>query len=198
MAEFEEYIGVIARTHGMSGAVILVDTPGVRVNLTVGSKVGVGFSREFTRQMTVTLFEASEKSMRIAFAEAPTADTAGPLVDQAVYARATDVAVSDERYSIGDIEGCTVVNEMGQHLGIVSEVWLLPANDVWVIGCADGSTIPIPVIESVVKNVDIEAKCITVHLLEGLDTLNKTADDDGDDSDVDDKSIGNGSVDDGG
>ncbi|MDZ4746259.1 MAG: ribosome maturation factor RimM [bacterium] len=177
MSEFVEYIGVIARTHGMNGAVVLVDTPGVRLHLTVGSNVAVGFSREFAHAMTITMFEASSQFTRMAFLEAPSAETASPLIDQAVYARASDVAVSDERYSVGDIEGCQVVNEVGNVLGTISEVWLLPANDVWVIECADGSTIPIPVIESVVKNVDVVGKTITIHLLEGLDTLSSSPDD---------------------
>lgn len=183
MAEFDEYIGVIARTHGMNGAVVLVDTPGVRVNLSAGSTVGVGFSREFARAMTVTVYEASAKSTRIAFVEAQSANAAEPLIDQAVYARPADVAVSDERYSVGDIEGCEVVNEVGHVLGIISEVWLLPANDVWVIGCADGSTIPIPVIDSVVKHVDVTEKRVTVHLLEGLDALSTSVDEECDDGD---------------
>jgi len=183
MAEFDEYIGVIARTHGMNGVVVLVDTPGVRVNLSAGAQVGVGFSREFARAMTVTSFEASPKFMRIGFSEAPSAETASPLIDQAVYARAADVVVSDERYSVGDIEGCDVVDEEGRHLGAISEVWLLPANDVWIVGCPDGSTIPIPVIDSVVKTVDIAHKRITVALLDGLDALNRPSADEGDDVD---------------
>lgn len=188
MQEFDEYIGVIARTHGMQGVLILVDTPGVRVTLSSGSQVGVGFSREFARPMTVSVFEASAKFMRIAFAEAPSAELASPLIDQAVYARADDVAVSDERYSVGDIEGCEVVNEDGQVLGTISEVWLLPANDVWIIGCADGSTIPVPVIDSVVKAVDIVQKRVTVHLIDGLDALNKPSPDEADDVDEQDAS----------
>lgn len=183
MAEFDEYIGVIARTHGMQGAVVLIDTPGIRVNLGPGSKVGVGFSRDFVRPMSVTLFEALEKSARIAFAEVTTTEDALPLVDQAVYARTHDVIVSSERYSIGEIEGCEAVTEAGVVLGIISDVWLLPANDVWVIECVDGSTIPIPVIDSVVRHVDITGRRIVVQLLEGLDQLNTSAPDDPDDID---------------
>lgn len=188
MAQFDEYIGVIARTHGINGAVVLIDTPGVRVNLTPGSVVGVGYSREFARTMTVTTYEASVKSARIAFVEIVTPDDALPLVDQAVYARTTDVVVSDERYSIGDIEGCEVYDDAGHCLGRISDVWLLPANDVWIVDCADGSSIPIPVIDSVIKHVDVPNKRVKVQLLDGLDKLHTSSDeaDDADPTDVHD------------
>ena len=81
----------------------------------------------------------------------------------------------DERYSIGDIEGCTVVSHTtGEVYGVVREVWLMPANDVWEVLAPDGSTFPLPVIESVVKHIDVANKRISVELMDGLRELNNT------------------------
>ncbi|MNN52517.1 Ribosome maturation factor RimM [compost metagenome] len=55
-----------------------------------------------------------------------------------------------------------------QPLGTIKEILQPGANDVWVVKPAKGQDILIPVINDVVLDVDIQAKKITVHLMEGL------------------------------
>ena len=43
----------------------------------------------------------------------------------------------------------------------------MPANDVWVVKTAQGD-VPLPVIDDVIKKVDIAKKQIEVFLIEGL------------------------------
>ena len=43
----------------------------------------------------------------------------------------------------------------------------LPANDVWVMR-TDKAEIPLPVIDDVIKSVDIEKKEIRIELMDGL------------------------------
>jgi len=53
-------------------------------------------------------------------------------------------------------------------LGTITEILQPGANDVWVVKPAKGQDILIPVIPDVVLDVNIEAKRITVHIMEGL------------------------------
>jgi len=178
---FSEYIGVIGRTHGLNGAVVLQDTVGLSISFPPGAEVGIGFSREFTRAYVVRDFHAASREPRLSLKGIDTAEAATALVDQAVYVRAEAVqSGTSERYAIGDIEGCVVVTEDGIELGSITDVWLMPANDVWVATRADSSTIPLPVIDDVIRSVDLIAKRITVHLLPGLMDLDSTTEDEHD------------------
>ena len=73
----------------------------------------------------------------------------------------------DEFYYF-EIVGCTVMSEEGQEIGKVTEILTPGANDVWVVQPSKGKPVYIPYIDDVVKQVDVENKRITIHLLEGL------------------------------
>jgi 16S rRNA processing protein RimM len=109
-----------------------------------------------------------------------TPEKAEALIDHAVYGEPGTVAASDERYAIGDLEGCSVVLEDGSHLGTITDVWLMPANDVWIVTQPDGHTIPLPVIDPVILNVDMAQRIITVHLLDGLADINRPSSEESD------------------
>ena len=67
------------------------------------------------------------------------------------------------------IVGCKVIEESGEEVGRVKEVLSPGANDVWVIQRQNKKDLLIPYIESVVLNVDVEEKIVTIHMMEGLD-----------------------------
>lgn len=74
-----------------------------------------------------------------------------------------------DSYFIADIEECKVYEQdTNKYLGIVTEVFPTGSNDVYVVKSEDGREILIPAIKSVIKEVDIDNKKITVKLLEGL------------------------------
>ena len=176
MSSYSEYIGVVARTHGLDGMVLLMDTIGATSGLSVGSTVAIGYSRDFAKVYTIDAFESSPSRTILRLRECPSADSAMALVEQAVYAQPSDVGLrEDDRHRIGDIEGCTVVTSDGTVIGVVTDVWLMPANDVWVVTMPDGRTIPLPVIDDVVLSVDVAARLIVVFLLPGLLDLSTTS-----------------------
>ncbi len=167
--KFEEYIGVVARTHGLDGTMLLDDTVGIPRPLTPGVSVGIGFSREFVRPYTVDVFEQSPTRTTLRLREITTPEQAEALRDHAVYAAADTVGLSEaNRFRVGDIEGCSVITTDGIALGTITDVWLLPANDVWVVTRPDGSTVPLPVIDEVVIAVNTAERSVTVNLLPGL------------------------------
>ncbi len=182
MSIYDEYLGVVARSHGLDGTVVLSDVVAPPSALRPGQSVAIGYSREFTKLHRVADFSQSEHRTTLRLVDITTAEATSPLIDQAVYVCAADVGLdSSPRYRIGDLEGCSVVDESGEQLGTISDVWLMPANDVWVVTTGTGSTIPLPVIDDVVLSVDMEQRSVTVRLLPGLrdiDTLNSERDDD--------------------
>ena len=64
--------------------------------------------------------------------------------------------------------GCKVYTDMQEELGEVIDVFSTGSNDVYVVKDSLNKQILLPAIKDVIKNIDIENKKITVHLLEGL------------------------------
>ncbi|MDR7417263.1 MAG: ribosome maturation factor RimM [Armatimonadota bacterium] len=69
-------------------------------------------------------------------------------------------------YYVADILGLEVRTEDGEVLGWVREVLRTGANDVYVV--AGNREILLPAIEEVVREVNLEARCMVVRLLPGL------------------------------
>lgn len=77
--------------------------------------------------------------------------------------------LEDGQYYYHQIIGLTVVDEDGQTLGKIKEILAPGANDVWVVQRPGQRDLLLPVIDDVVKTVDLAAGTVTVELLEGLD-----------------------------
>ena len=73
----------------------------------------------------------------------------------------------DDEWWIVDLVGAVVETGDGERLGVLEEVLSLPANDVFVVRGKRGEIL-LPVIDDVVKRVDVEAGRVIVALLPGL------------------------------
>jgi 16S rRNA processing protein RimM len=89
------------------------------------------------------------------------------LIETGIFVDENYILRKNEHYYISEIIGCSVINNSGEHLGVISDVWIMPANDVWVMQTEKGE-IPLPVIDDVILSTDILNKTITVYMMEGL------------------------------
>ena len=71
-------------------------------------------------------------------------------------------------YYIVDLIGLEVYTDEGKLLGKVDDIFNTGSNDVYVVKDELGKEILLPGIPEVLKNIDIEGKKITVHLIPGL------------------------------
>lgn len=78
------------------------------------------------------------------------------------------IPLEEGEFYFYEIIGCTVVTEEGEELGRISEILRPGANDVWVVERPQGRPVLIPYIDDVVRDVDVAAKRVTIHLMEGL------------------------------
>ena len=74
----------------------------------------------------------------------------------------------EDTYFIDDLVGCTVVSEDGAAVGMLKSIISRPAQDLYEIERADGSTFLLPAVKEFIKNVDLDNKTITIHLINGL------------------------------
>jgi len=78
------------------------------------------------------------------------------------------VKLKKDEYFIADLIGLQVVLEDDTSLGILKEVMLTGANDVYVIEMENQREVLIPAIKQCILSVDIESNKMTVKLLDGL------------------------------
>ncbi len=75
--------------------------------------------------------------------------------------------LEEGEYYLFQLMGLTVVTEEGRELGPIKDILQTGANDVYIVDTARGELL-LPAIRDVVKEVDLPAGRMTVHLLPGL------------------------------
>ncbi|NOZ74897.1 MAG: 16S rRNA processing protein RimM [FCB group bacterium] len=125
----------------------------------------LGVSEEYSRETRIVEKVGLGKRIRFLFDGIESRAEAESLIGQTLFARVTErdniVLVSEE------LIGSTVITDIGDYIGELSEILWLPANDVYVIkqGAKD---ILIPVIPEIVKTVEPEEGIIVIHPMDGL------------------------------
>ena len=77
--------------------------------------------------------------------------------------------LAEDEFYYHQIIGATVYDETGSELGKIKEILSPGANDVWVVERPEKRDLLLPVIDDVVKNVDLDKNLVTVELMEGLE-----------------------------
>ncbi len=94
-------------------------------------------------------------------------DSCENLRDRIIYIDREDASLNDG-YFIQDIIGCRVIDvETGRVYGEISDVSTTGANDVWHIKKGEQVYL-IPVIDEVVKSVDIDNETVIIKPLKGI------------------------------
>ena len=78
------------------------------------------------------------------------------------------VPLEEGTYYIVDLLESDVYTDQGEHLGKLEDIYNTGAKDIYVVKNELGKTILLPGIPEVIKEVNLEGKKITVHLLKGL------------------------------
>lgn len=78
------------------------------------------------------------------------------------------IDLPQDSYFIGDLIGAKVVEDSGDELGILHDVYQTGSNDVYAVKRPGKKDILLPAIGSVIKDVDIENGIVTVSLIPGL------------------------------
>lgn len=169
-------IGTISRTHGTTGAMILTQCPDASLVIKPGTKVLVGFSANFSKPYTLNSCETYKQSLIITLQHVGMNEVS-ELKDNGVFIDEQSLLKHDEQYFISDLIGCIGIDEQGNKLGTITDVWIMPANDVWVLSTSEGD-IPLPVIDEVIISTDIQNKQITIRMIDGLRDLLPSRNDD--------------------
>jgi 16S rRNA processing protein RimM len=72
-----------------------------------------------------------------------------------------------DRFYIFDLIGLKVITKQGKEVGAIEDVWLLPANDVFVVR-GERKEYNIPALKKIVKKIDLKKKVMIIEPLPGL------------------------------
>lgn len=81
-------------------------------------------------------------------------------------------ALQEDEFYTFELIGVEVVTDDGRSLGRVTGIIVTGSNDVLEVNGPNGEIL-IPVIDQIVTRIDIANKLVTVHLMEGLETVKK-------------------------
>lgn len=179
-------VGVISHPIGKNGEFLMTKRAADFAVPRFRSKVKLGFSAAFSKEYIVEQAYAISQGIVLKLHGIETEAQARELAKLGVF---SDALPSAEQfgYVISDVVGSLVIDEKtGKEIGVVDDVWLLPANHVWVVKTPDGKELPIPVIDDVVRAILPNEKKILVTLLDGLVELEEESNEERDDDEDED------------
>lgn len=165
--EFLE-VGKIINTHGLRGDVKVVawtdspedfeDIPVVYIKKKTGNE-----------KLTVSKIKYQKNNLIVKFKEINDINEAEKYKGLIIYADRDDLwELEDGVYYIADLIGLDVYDESGK-IGVIADVFNTGANDIYDVKRDGKKNLLLPVIDDVVKEIDIENGRVTVHVMEGLD-----------------------------
>jgi len=96
-------------------------------------------------------------------------DMAESLKGSLVFVDEIDVPIlPDDCFYVKDLIGCEIMDSEVGTLGVISDVVSTGSNDVYIVKRPEKADLLVPALKSVVKNVDLTRKAVTVILPDGL------------------------------
>ena len=97
-----------------------------------------------------------------------TPEQATLLRGQTVTIDRSGVRLHEGTVFIADLIGCAALDDDGHEIGKLTEVLTMPSSDVYVI--KGTHTYMIPAVKEFVREIDVAARRVRVHLIEGMAT----------------------------
>lgn len=161
-------VGVIASTHGLKGEVKVFPTTDDPERFRKLKQVILDTKRE-QKSLTITQVRYFKNQVILKFKEFQDINEIEKYRGcDLLVSREDAVPLKENENFIVDLIGMQVETEEGEALGMLTDVLQTGANDVYVVETKEGKELLLPAIPACILQVDVEAKLMRVHLLEGL------------------------------
>ncbi|RME08876.1 MAG: 16S rRNA processing protein RimM [Anaerolineae bacterium] len=159
-------VGKLHRPHGVSGEMRMSVWTDFPERIVPGARFYVGEQR---LAVSVRSARWHGGQMLIAFEEYSDREQVGVFRNQLLYVRSADLPpLAEGKIYLHQMLGLQVFTEEGEALGVIEGFLETGANDVLVLRTPEGKELLLPDIELVVKQIDLQAGAVYVHLLPGL------------------------------
>lgn len=162
-------VGKIVNTHALQGEVKVVSNSDFKEDrFKKGSTLVIDFNGEHV-EVTVATHRVHKGADLLKFKHLNSINDVEKYKGCALLVSTDELEELEENeFYYFEIIGCNVVTTDGETIGEISEILETGANDVWVVKREGQKDALIPYIEDVVKDVSIDAKTVTIQVLEGL------------------------------
>jgi 16S rRNA processing protein RimM len=158
-------VGQVLRPHGVRGELLLESLTDFPEHLNEVETVYLGDAAEPHPLRGVRVHR---DQLLIQLADCADRDTAEAFRGQLVQIRVEAAEPPPPgRYYQHQLIGLSVVTDEGEALGEIVEIIETGSNDVYVVRGPSGELL-LPVLQSVIQSIDLEARRVVVHLIPGL------------------------------
>ena len=159
-------IGKFRRPHGIRGEIrmtVLTDFPELIVpEQTI-------YAGERYHPYTIKGIRWHGEDMLVSLEELPDRTAVEIFRNIMVYMKGVDIPEPREgEYYIHQLVGLDVITDQDQKLGVIKEIILTGANDVYLVDTGSGKDILLPVIDEVVLDINHDEGFVLVHIIPGL------------------------------
>jgi 16S rRNA processing protein RimM len=159
-------VGYLRRAHGVHGEMVMEVQTDFPERLKPKTKVFVGKDYQ---PMTIATARNHSDGLLIKLNGVDTPEDAARYRNQLVYVTAADrPPLPKGQFYVHELIGFEVVDEKESSIGKLTEIMQTGANDVYVVTLPDASEVLLPVISSVVLDIEAERRQIRVRLIPGL------------------------------
>ena len=153
-------VGKIGRPHGVKGELTFQPMTDYPERLVAGKMLLLGKSRKGHKISSIRV-KGADYILTLEGIESR--EEAQVLTNQLAYVPLASLPPLPEgEYYHHDLLGMRVVDTNGKELGVLTEILETGANDVYVVVSEDGEEVLLPVIPSVILDINNQAKCMTV------------------------------------
>jgi 16S rRNA processing protein RimM len=158
-------VGKLARTHGLKGELKFYPHDPEDFDFADGQTVKLEATEKLLK---VEAIRGANVPFIVKFEGIDNIEIAKPLTGQEVLAKREDFqSLPEGEYYRFEIEGLEVFDEEGCSHGVIAGIIPTGSNDVYVVQNGDREWM-LPMIDSVVKSIDLEQGKLVFHHIEGL------------------------------
>ena len=161
-------VGSVSGAHGVRGALrVKMDNPESEILKHVESLTLAGRGVNAEHHL-ISAQPAGRGAVKVTLDGIASASIAAALRGVAVMVAAAELPpVAAGEFYYYQALGCAVVTTAGLTVGVIEEIFSNGANEVWVVR-NNSTELLIPVIEDIVKAMDLAARQVTIEALPGL------------------------------
>jgi len=159
-------VGIVRRPHGLKGELLVALETDFPERLVKGARLYLG---EDHLAVTIRNRRQHSDGLLLSFEEFPDKPAVERLHNLPLYRKVSDApSLPEGHYYQHQLLGLQVVEENGETVGMLSQIFNTGASDIYVVRDETGKEILLPAISDVIRRVEPENKRIIVHLLPGL------------------------------
>lgn len=166
-------VGIMRRPHGLRGEILVSIETDFPERIKKGTQLYAG---EDHHQLTVSSRRTHSDGLLLAFEGRTTKESVAEFRNLPLFVPVAELPpLQTGQYYQHQLLGMQVLDEQGELIGALAQILDTGANDVYLIREQSGGELLLPAIRDVIREVDVEHKRMTVHLIPGLREIAKNS-----------------------